>query len=189
MKESKRVKRESETSYEVYELEVGTYEVRMSAGIRATAAPSALGELLDQPLHSSYMEIDIAAKCLSSMQLSDVECAVFLKGADMHEDWSRLRVSDVQGRGENGKPQYIERDGEWIPVFDSPRSIGYVDGEPPRGLTFSVYLPFYIVQEFRTALALGLAPRIYIGVNRTEFGWLIQTVDYSTPGMYELCPL
>ncbi|MDL0433823.1 hypothetical protein QPM17_22025 [Marinobacter sp. TBZ242] len=182
------MKREPETSYEVYELEVGTFEIRMSAGIRATAAPSALGGVLDQPLHSSHMQIDIAAKCLFPLQFEDVECGVFLYSSGSDEEWSRLRIPDVQRKDENGRPKYVERDGEMIPEFDSPRSIGYFDEEPHGSLFFNVYLPFYLVQEFRTALFLGHAPRIFIGVQRTENDRLIQTVDYSTPGMYELCP-
>lgn len=188
MTESKPVKRESETSYEVYELEVGTYDVRMSAGIRATAAPSALRSLLDQPLYSNYMEIDIAVTSVSPMQLNDVECAVFLHSSNSDEKWSRLRVSDVQGRDENGIPKYLERDGDWLPEFDSPRSIGYLDGEPQGSLSFNVYLPFYLVQDFRTALALGHAQRLFIVVQRTNLDSLIQSVDYSTPGLYGVCP-
>lgn len=186
MTESKRVEREPKTGFELYELEVGSYDVRMSTGIRATADPSALGCFLDQPLYSSHMQLDIAAKIVFPFQLSDMECGIFIRSSDLDDEWLRLRISDVQRRDENGKPKYIECDGEWIPEFDSPRSIGYLDIEPQVGVFVNVYLPFCLVQEFRTALSLGNAQRIFVGVQKTGLDCLIQHIDYSTPGLYEV---
>ncbi|WP_299230832.1 hypothetical protein [uncultured Halomonas sp.] len=182
----RRIESETEVGFEEYELEVGTYDVRMSTGIIATAGPSDLGSFLDQPLYSSHMQLNIAAKIVFPFQQSDMECGVYFHSVGVDDEWSRLRVSDVQRRGENGKPNYIERGAEWVPELDSPRSIGYFDIEPEGGAFVNVYLPFYLVQEFRTALSFGHAKRIFVGVQNTGLDRLIQHIIYSTPGLYEV---
>ncbi len=186
MTDSRHVEREPETSFEEYELEVGAYDVRMSTGIRATTDPSALGRFLDQPLYSSHMQLNIAAKVVFPFCLSDMECGIFLHSSEDDGKWSSLRVSDVQRRGENGKPSYIERDVEWVAEIDSRHSIGYFDIDPEGGVFVNAYLPFCLVQEFRTALSLGHAKRIFMGVQRTGVDRLIQHIDYSTPGLFDV---
>lgn len=185
MTDSSRVESRPKASFEEYELEVGTYDVRLSTGIRATADPTALRCYLDEPLYSSDMELYITAKIVFPFHFNNMECGVFVQSSGLYDKWSKVRVRDVQRRDENGKPSYLEHEGEWVPELDAPRSIGHFDIDPEDDDVFvGVSLPFWLVQEFRTALSLGHTTRIFVGVLNTGTDRLIQHIDYSTPGLF-----
>lgn len=183
----KRAKREFKMVYEEYELEVKSFDVRMTAGINVTPESPAILISLEKSLYHSSMQLDITTECIKPKRFKGEDCIVKMRNYFSGEEWKTLRVADVQRKDANGAPQYFKRGQELIPDFESPSSIGWINSNRRHGPRFAhVSVPFYVVQDFRSALSLGVAPRIFMGVERTGFDRLIQNVSYSTPGLYEI---
>lgn len=186
MSESKRAKREFKTVYEVYELEVRSFEVRTSSGINVTPESAGCLTTSDTPLYTSRMELRIITSTLEPKRFRSEECTLNMRNSNRDEKLSKLRVADVLRKDEHGRPRYLERGRELVPDFESPHSIGYINSTRGNGTRYAhISVPFGIVQEFRTALSLGLAPRIYMDVRRKGFDRMIERVAYSTPGLFE----
>lgn len=186
MSESKKAKREFKTVYEMYELEVRSFEVRMSAGINVTPESAGFLTTADTPLYTSRMELMIITSTLEPKRFRGEACTLNMRNSARDEQFSKLRVADVLHRDESGSPRYFERGRNLVPDFESPHSIGYINSTRGSGMRYAhVSVPFGIVQEFRTALSLGQAPRIFMEVRRKGFDRVIERVAYSTPGLFE----
>ncbi|MGM0694943.1 MAG: hypothetical protein ACQEUN_16300 [Pseudomonadota bacterium] len=186
MSARKKAKREFKTVYEVYELDVISFDVRMSAGVNAMPETAAFYTTPDTPLYDSCMEVEIRTTTLAPKRFRGEVCTVNMRSSGRDEQWATLRVADVQRNDENGRPRYFERGRDLIPDFESPHSIGYVNSTRGNGTRYAhVSVPFDVVQEFRAALSLGQAPRIFMNVRRKGFGRAILRVAYSTPGLFE----
>ncbi|XKH61347.1 hypothetical protein LG290_06365 [Halomonas sediminis] len=170
---------------EEYELEVKSFEVRMSAGVNVTPDSGCSFISLDDPLYDAHLQLEIMSTCLGPARFKGDDCKVIMFTYDRN-DWSELCVADVQNEDEHMSPKYLKRGRSAIPDFEPPHGIGEVwRSRRIDPWMAPIGVPFFVVQEFRTALSRGQAPRLFLEVRRTGRERLIQRVAYSTPGLFE----
>lgn len=185
MPQTSKAERGFKTVLEEYVLEVRSFDVRMSSGINVTPESPACLLSLDAPLYETKMELSVSANCLAPKRFKGEECKVIISNSVVDEKWSK-RVSDVLRKDEHGMTRYLHRGRDLVPDFDTPSSVGYINKKRDRGpRCIHVFVPLHVVQEFRTALSLGQAPRLFLDVRRTGFDRVIRNVEYGTPGFFE----
>lgn len=185
MAQKKTKERKQTELSEGYDLEVKSFETRMSAGINARVGPGGYHVSRDDPLYEVHLTLDIVAKCIAPEHNEGEDFKIIMHSYE-REDWLSKRVADVQHSDEDGSPKYAKRGRTVVPVFDAPRSIGGLSRhrkvEPWIAL---VGVPFAVVNEFQTALSRELAPYMSLIVLRIGRERHIHSVSFSTVGPFD----
>lgn len=184
MVQKKSSKHESTAVHEKHELEVSSFEVKLSAGISDYLISEANAISRDDPIYDACLTLVIMTKCLCPKRFKGEDVKVVMSSSDRNGRFDKC-VGDVYIRDEHGYPKYAKRAHSIVPVLGWPRGIGeiwrYKKVDP---WTASIGVPFYVVKEFRKALSGGEAPYLSLDVRRVGRERLIQRVSFSTPGLF-----
>lgn len=178
---------ESKVVYETYEIDVVSFEFQVSAGVNATLIREASCVFLESPVYGACFTLEVMTNIVSPKRFKGDGCRLLMTNpSQCDRDWSELSVADLQRKDEHGSLKYLKRGRSVIPDLDAPNGIGEVwRGRKEDPWAAPIYVPFFVIQEFRNALSLGYAKKIFMQVRRTGLERWIQHVSYSTRGLYD----
>jgi len=107
-------------------LQVLDFSLHINAGISHKAIEHGFSAS-DTPIYSFKSDIEIIGKCMCPEERADCFYTVHIHGENLKSKDLDITLQEFQVKNKDGSPKYKKRKDGYFPIYDPPKSIGFVE--------------------------------------------------------------